>query len=134
TRSHPGRRARTQVTTSVPARDPECGRHRCVRAAQAPDRTSGSRAGQHVGEAEVDGPLELRVGARPGLAVGSPPDELGGVPEAHALHVVVADLAAAFGTQRYERQFLPRVPAAELVLARSALPLLVGRPVPRVAL
>src|SRR5215470_12925007 len=65
---------------------------------------------QDLVEVEADRLLQLGVGARARLAVRAPADELGGVPEPRALHVVVADLEHAFRPQRDERQVLVRVP------------------------
>src|ERR1700722_10842584 len=76
---------------------------------------------EDLGEIEAHRLLQLGVGARARLTVRTPADELGGVPEARSLHVVVADLEHAFGPQRYERQVLVRVPPAGLGLARGAL-------------
>src|SRR6476646_10624995 len=70
-------------------------------------------AAQDLGEVEADRLLQLGVGARARLAVRPPPDELRGVPESQALHVVVADLDHALRAQRDERQVLVRVPPAE---------------------
>src|SRR5262245_6768324 len=76
-------------------------------------RWSASPSGrQDVGEVEVDRLLELGVGTRAGLAVRTPADELGGVAEAAAFQVVVADLDDPLGPQRHERQRLARVPPA----------------------
>src|ERR1700690_1811422 len=76
---------------------------------------------QDLGQVVADRLLQLGVGARARLAVRPPANELGGVPEPRALHVVVADLEHAFGPQRDERQVLGRVPPAGLRLARGAL-------------
>src|SRR5215472_15899624 len=86
-------------------------------------------------EVEPDRLDELIEGAGARVPVGSPADELGGVPQARALHVVVADLQHALGTQRGERQVLADVPPAVLGAARrpGALGELRG-PVPRMAL
>src|SRR5580692_3955034 len=73
---------------------------------------SAMTAPQDVGEVEADRLLQLGVGARARLAVGPPADELRGVPEPRALHVVVADLHHALRAQRDERQVLGRVPPA----------------------
>src|ERR1700739_2024463 len=66
-------------------------------------------APQDLCEVVVDRLLELGVGARARLPVRAPADELRGVPEARALHVVVTDLEHALRAQRYERQVLVRV-------------------------
>ena len=89
---------------------------------------------QDLGEVEADRLLQLRVGARARLAVRPPADELGGVPEPRALHVVVADLDHALRAQRDERQVLVRVPPAGHGRPRGPLARLVLRPVPRVRL
>jgi hypothetical protein len=47
---------------------------------------------QHAVEVEADRTLELGVGARPRVPVGSPALPLGDMPEPVALKVVVADL------------------------------------------
>src|SRR5215472_16607598 len=67
---------------------------------------------QDVREAVADRFLQLSVRARAGVTVGAPADELCGVPETGAFHVVVADLDHAFRAQRDERQVLADVPAA----------------------
>src|SRR5438552_4071960 len=74
---------------------------------------------EDVGEVELDGFVELLIGARAGVTVGAPPDELRGVPEPDAFHVVVADLHDAFRAQRGERQVLVRGPPAGLGVARG---------------
>src|SRR5208282_656709 len=89
-------------------------------------------APQDLGEVVADRLLELRVGARARLTVRAPADELGGVPEARPLHVVVADLEHALRPQRDERQVLVRVPPAGHGRPRGTLAGLVLRPVPRV--
>src|SRR5580700_4997534 len=91
-------------------------------------------APQDLGEVVTDRLLELRVGARARLTVRAPADELGGVPEARPLHVVVADLEHALRPQRDERQVLVRVPPAGHGRPRGTLAGLVLRPVPRVRL
>src|SRR5271166_3171445 len=88
-------------------------------------------APQDLGEVVADRLLELRVGARARLTVRAPADELGGMPEARALHVVVADLDHALRAQRDERQVLVRVPPAGHGRPRGPLAGLVLRPVPR---
>src|SRR5260370_27174271 len=92
---------------------------------------SAMMASQDLGEVEADRLLQLGVGARARLAVRAPADELGGVPEARALHVVVADLEHALRPQRDERQVLVRVPPAGHGRPRGTLAGLVLRPVPR---
>src|SRR3954470_19139533 len=72
----------------------------------------GDSRGQDVGQGKRRRAVELGVGARRGLAVGAPADELGRVAEAAALEVVVAYLDDALGAQRDEAQVLLRVPAA----------------------
>src|SRR6266851_10379982 len=87
---------------------------------------------QDVVEVEADRLLELGVRAGARLAVRAPADELGGVPEPRALHVVVADLEHPLRAQRDERQVLVRVPPAGHGRPRGPLAGLVFRPVPRV--
>ena len=66
------------------------------------------------------------------MAVGAPADELRRVPEACALHVVVADLEHALDPQRDEREVLAGVPAAAGAAAPRR-PSAAGRqPAPRV--
>src|SRR5215467_11467059 len=89
---------------------------------------------QDVAEVEADRLFKLLVGARLRVPVGPPADELGGVPEPPALHVVVAHLDHPLRAQRDERQVLARVPAADLGLARRADDALRPGPVPRVPL
>src|SRR4029077_17969721 len=93
-----------------------------------------SAPAQDLGQIKADRLLQLLVRARARLAVRPPPDELGGVPEPRALHVVVADLEHPLGAQRDERQVLVRVPPAGHGRARRALSGLLRRPVPRVPL
>src|SRR5262249_28910512 len=64
--------------------------------------------------------LELVVAAVARPLVRPPPQELRGVAEARALHVVVGDLADPLGAQRFPAQILAAVPAA--AGARHALP------------
>ena len=54
----------------------------------------------------TDGLLELLVGARAGVAVGPPAQELHGVPEAPALELVEGDLDDPLGPQRHEADVL----------------------------
>src|SRR6266581_850146 len=93
---------------------------------------SATPASQDLGEVEADRLLQLGVGTRARLAVRPPPDELRGVPEPRALHVVVADLDHALRPQRDERQVLVRVPPAGHGRLRGPLAGLVLGPVPRV--
>src|ERR1700734_2241819 len=86
---------------------------------------------EDLGQIVADRLLQLGVGTRVRFPVRAPADELGGVPEPRAFHVVVADLEYAFGPQRDERQVLGRVPPAALGLARGALTPMVPGPVPR---
>jgi len=58
---------------------------------------------QDVAEVEADRLFKLLVGARLRVPVGPPADELGGVPEPPALHVVVAHLDYPLRAQRDER-------------------------------
>src|SRR5260370_34581202 len=83
-----------------------------------------------LAEVEVHRLLALGVGARPGLAVRPPADELGGVPEPRPLHVVVPDLDHPLRPQRDERQVLLRVPPAGLGVARCPSTRLLPGPVP----
>src|SRR5580704_16745370 len=111
------------IATSWPASSNTCFGS-AIRAAPAQD----------LGQVVADRLLELLVGTRAGLAVRPPPDELGGVPEPRAFHMVVADLEHPLGSQRDERQVLVRVPPARHGRPRRALPGLLRRPVPRVPL
>src|SRR5215813_11850610 len=88
-------------------------------------------APQDLVEVEADRLLQLGVGARGRLTVRAPADELRGVPEPRALHVVVADLDHALGPQRDERQVLVRVPPAGHGRPRGPLARQVLAPVPR---
>src|SRR5690606_26228890 len=102
-----------------------------------PDRagTATSPAGaEDVGEVEAYRLLELIVGAAARVTVGTPADELDGVAESGAFHVVVPHLDHALRAERGEGEVLVGVPPARLVLAGSAFALLMGGPVPRVAL
>src|SRR5215813_6348808 len=65
--------------------------------------------------------LQLIVAAVLGTFVESPAQEMRGVAEARALHVVVAHFADALGPQRLPAQVLARIPAA--LPARHALSL-----------
>src|SRR6516165_2572826 len=89
------------------------------------------RAPQDLGEVEADRLLQLGVGARARLAVRPPADELRGMPEPRALHVVVADLDHALRAQRDEREVLVGIPPAEHGRPRCPLGGLVLGPVPR---
>src|SRR6478735_12741712 len=71
--------------------------------------------------------VELLVGARRRLAVGSPALEARGVAEAVALQVLVRDLGHEVEAQGLPAEVLARVPAA--LRAGSALG---GRPLPRI--
>src|SRR3954452_418867 len=71
-----------------------------------------SSTAENLGKVVVDRLLELFVAARLRVPVRPPTLELGGVPEAAALHVVVADLQHALRSQRHERQVLARAPPA----------------------
>ena len=68
----------------------------------------------------------------PRVLVGAPARELGGVPEAHALHVVVAHLDDPLGPQRGEREVLAGRPPAAGGVLRGAGALLLAGPRPRV--
>src|SRR5215472_16394569 len=89
-------------------------------------------APQDLGEVETHRLLQLGVRARARLAVRAPADELRGMPEPRALHVVVTDLDHALRAQRDERQVLVRVPPAEHGRPRGPLGGLLLGPVPRV--
>src|SRR5688500_16185290 len=67
---------------------------------------------EDVREVEAHWLLQLVVGAGLRGAVLAPPHELGGVPEARALHVVVPDLDDPLGPQRREGQVLAGIPPA----------------------
>src|SRR5260370_16566488 len=86
---------------------------------------------QDLVEVEADRLLQLGVRAGARLAVRAPADELGGVPEPRALHVVVADLEHPLRAQRDEREVLVRVPPAGHGRPRRPLAGLVLGPVPR---
>src|SRR5439155_26729607 len=73
---------------------------------------------QLVGRRDV----ELIVAAVLRPLVGTPADELCGVAEAAPLHVVVRDLAHAFGAEWHPAQILAAIPAA----ARAGQPLPLG--------
>src|SRR4051812_22595790 len=88
--------------------------------------------GEDVREVVGNRLLELLVGAGPGVTVGPPAVELGGVPEAVTLHVLVPDLHDEIRPQRREREVLAVVPAAELGAARGAGAFLLLRPGPGV--
>src|SRR5690606_23426500 len=87
-------------------------------------------ARQDVGEVIAHRLLELLVRARGGVAVLAPATELRRVPEPVPLHLVVRHLEDALGSQRRERQVLPRAPARHG--ARHPLPRRVLPPGPRV--
>src|SRR4051794_16891689 len=77
--------------------------------------------------------LELLIRARLGGAVVAPSHEVGQVPEAGALHVLVLDLEHPLGTQRHEREVLRCVPPADVSGQPLALVRLgVGPLLPRV--
>src|SRR4030095_4388381 len=86
---------------------------------------------EDLSEVEVHRLLELLVRARARLPVRTPAPEPRGVPEAGALHVVVADLNHALRPQRHEREVLAGVPPAGFRLARMADPGRGVRPAPR---
>src|SRR6476620_12424152 len=87
---------------------------------------------QHRGQVIADGLLQLRVGAGTGLPVRPPPDELGGVPEPLALHVVVLHFDHPLRAQRRKAQVLVPAPPAPFGVARRPRPLLLPVPRPRV--
>ncbi len=68
-------------------------------------------SGEDAGQVVADRLLELGVVARGRVAVVAPPLELGRVPEAPALHVVVAHLGHPLGAQRREGEVLALRPA-----------------------
>src|SRR6266705_2642987 len=109
---------------------------RSLAGSAAPKQALGSppaSGAEDVGEVELDRFVELFVGARAGVTVGAPADELGGVPEPGAFHVVVADLHDAFRAQRSEGQVLARGPPAGFCAAGRPGALLLLGPRPRVA-
>jgi hypothetical protein len=61
-----------------------------------------SEARNDVVQPERKRPIELVVGARPWITVGSPPVELGGVAEPLAFHVVISNLDHPLRSQGYE--------------------------------
>src|SRR5919198_913253 len=83
----------------------------CLPAVRAPNLALA--AAQHVRQVEGGGPLQLLVAAGARVAVGPPAAELGGVPEAAALHVVVGDLHHQLGAKRLPGQVLLGVPAGD---------------------
>src|SRR5260370_25008724 len=85
---------------------------------------------QDLVEVEADRLLQLGVRAGARLAVRAPADELGGVPEPRALHVVVADLEHPLRAQRDEREVLVRVPPAGHGRPRRPLARLAPPPLP----
>src|SRR5579864_1271799 len=87
---------------------------------------------EDLAQIEADRLLQLGVRARARLPVRAPADELGGVPEPRAFHVVVPDLQHPLRAQRDKRQVLVRVPPAGHGGPRGALARLVLPPVPRV--
>src|SRR5579859_3642764 len=89
-------------------------------AASSPDPYLRNSRPQYVGEVVPNRLVKLFVRARPRLAVGSPAIELRGVPEADALHVLVANLDHALRPQWRERQVLANGPAAPFGGARGA--------------
>src|ERR1700722_11027751 len=122
---------------------PACGKNTLLGLLTATSRPASSNtcfgsaigsSAQDLGQVEADRLLQLLVRTRSRRAVRPPPDELGGVPEPRALHVVVAYLERPLGTQRDERQVLARVPPAGHGRLRGPLPGGVRRPVPRVPL
>ena len=78
-----------------------------------------SLAAEHVGQIVGDGLVELVVATALGVAVGAPPAELRGVPEAPPFHVVVGDLDHEVGSQRGEAEVLALAPAALSARARG---------------
>src|SRR5579862_3086952 len=70
-------------------------------------RTPGT---EDLAQVEADRLLQLGVRARARLPVRAPADELSGVPEPRAFHVVVPDLQHPLRAQGDERQILVRVP------------------------
>src|SRR6266581_1611363 len=108
---------------------------RSLAGSAAPKQALGSppaSGAEDVGEVELDRFVELFVGAGAGVTVGAPADELGGVPEPGAFHVVVADLDDALGPQWGEGQVLARAPPAGFGVAWRPGTLLLPGPCPRV--
>src|SRR5215472_2714900 len=70
-------------------------------------------APQDLGEVETHRLLQLGVGARARLAVRAPADELRGMPEPRALHVVVTHPEHEVRAQRDETQVLVGISPAE---------------------
>ena len=67
---------------------------------------------QDSGEVVAGRLVQLTVAAALGVAVGAPPFEVRGVPEAPALHVVVLHLQHPLGAQRGEAEVLALAPSA----------------------
>ena len=87
---------------------------------------------QDVGEVVLDRLFELFIRTRPRLAVGSPADELGGMSEADAFHVFVANLHHALRPKRRERQVLANCPSAAFGGAWGTRTFFLPGPRPRV--
>jgi hypothetical protein len=77
-------------------------------------KKSSFAGGEDVGEVVLHRLLQLlvRTGAR--ITVGPPAEELGGVPESIALHVLVTDFDDQIGSQRDEGEVFLGVPSTEL--------------------
>src|SRR5262249_22143553 len=87
---------------------------------------------EDVRQVVLDGLLQLLVGARLRVAVRTPANELGGVSEAHAFHVLVAGFDYSLRPQRREREVLVRRPTAALTGARRARAFFLSGPRPGV--
>jgi hypothetical protein len=61
-----------------------------------------AQARHEIFDLESGGLLQLHKSAGAGISVRPPPAELGGVAEALALHVVVADLDDTLGAKRHK--------------------------------
>src|SRR5262245_35082994 len=68
---------------------------------------------EYLVELDRDGRLELLVGTRRRIAVGSPPLEACGVPEPVTLQVLVRDFGDELDAQRLPAEVFARVPAAQ---------------------
>src|SRR5262249_37728123 len=102
--AHPGQPA-PRSRDGAPGRGAARPRLRSV--ARLATATGAEHALQLVGGRD----LQVVVAAVPRALVGAPAQELGGVPEASPLHVVVSDLADALGPERLPAQVLAAIPA-----------------------
>ena len=94
-------------------------------------RRSAVFEGQDPSQVVLDGFFELRVRARPRVAIGPPAIELRGVAEADAFHVFVAGLDHALRSERRERQILAHRPAAPFGIPRGPCTIFLSGPRPR---